>query len=662
MSLLAAENLQLVFGPKVIFDGAGFMIYRGDRVGVIGPNGTGKSTLFRVIMGLQELDGGKLHFAQGIRLGHLPQDILEVGGGTVLGSTLAAVPGRAELERNLLLAEDAIHAARDPDEQLELAQEIADLHALLERFETEYSPYEAERILMGLGFRTSDFDRPLGELSGGWKMRAALAGLLFKRPDLLLLDEPTNHLDVPTVAWLDEFLRGYQHTIMLITHDSAFLDRQVSRVLSFEVEGLRAYPGNYEQYFGLREQELEVRRAARRNQDAEIRQAKTFIRRFRAKATKARQVQSRIKKIEKIELVEVDHDRATIDFVFPPCSRTGKIAINLEEVDKSFGELRLYRKLSAHVVSGDRIAIIGRNGAGKTTLLRIMAGELPFDAGRVEFGANVEIGYYAQHLTEKLDAGNSILTEVWRTVPAMSQTAVRGVCGAFLFSGEEVDKQVSVLSGGEKARVSLAKLLVRPGNVLLMDEPTNHLDLFSAEALAEALDTYDGTLAFVSHTRAFINRLATKIWNIEEGRIDVFPGNLDDYLYHLDQVQRKQNEAEAEEPPAEEEPANPKPKAVDYEQRKRLNRERARLERAIRQAEEKIAELEKRIGDAETKRRLQEADLAKPEIYQNPERFNRLLGEFEKTKAEIDRLTPRWEKAAEEVEKLQKQLAKLPLP
>ncbi len=446
---------------------------------------------------------------------------------------------------------------------------------------------------------------------------------------------------------------------MLITHDSAFIDRQVSRVLSFEVEGLRAYPGNYTQYVKLRESELEVRRAARRNQDAEIRQAQSFIRRFRAQATKARQVQSRIKKIEKIELVEVDHDRATIDFSFPSTSRTGKIAIKLAQVDKAFGELRLYRNLSADVVSGDRIAIIGRNGAGKTTLLRIMAGELPPDAGAVEYGSNVELGYYAQHLTEKLDANNSILTEVWRTVPGMSPTAVRGVCGAFLFSGEEVDKAIGVLSGGEKARVSLARLLVRPGNVLLMDEPTNHLDLFSSEALADALETFDGTLVFVSHTRAFINRLANKIWNIEDGRIDVFPGNLDDYLYHLDQVQRKKDEVSADEPAEEAAPVKPKPKAVDYEQRKRTNRERSRLERAIRQAEEKIAELEKRISDAETKRRLQEADLAKPEIYQNQERFNRLLGEFQKTKDEIDRLTPRWEKAAEEVEKLQKQLAKL---
>ncbi len=664
MTLLAAESLQLYFGPKVIFEEAGFMIYRGDRVGVIGPNGTGKSTLFRVIMGLQELDGGKLHYAQGMRLGYLPQDILEMGGGTVLGSVLAAVPGKADLELNLLRAEEAIKVAQDPAEQLDLAQEIADLHAHLEHFETEYSPYEAERILMGLGFRTSDFSRPLTELSGGWKMRAALAGLLFKRPDLLLLDEPTNHLDVPTIAWLDEFLRNYPQTLMLISHDSAFIDRQVSRILSFEVEGLRAYNGNYTAYLGLREQELEVRRAARRNQDAEIRQAQSFIRRFRAQATKARQVQSRLKKIEKIELVEVDHDRATIDFTFPPTTRTGKIAIQLRQISKSFGDLHLYRQLDAAVVSGDRIAIIGRNGAGKTTLLRIMAGELPPDAGEVEFGANVELGYYAQHLTEKLDTNHTVLEEVWRTVPAMSPTAVRAVCGAFLFTGDEVEKPVGVLSGGEKARVSLAKLLVRPGNVLLMDEPTNHLDLFSAEALADALETYDGTLVFVSHNRAFINRLANKVWNIEEGRIDVFPGNLDDYLYHLDDAARRAKEEEtgkkAEPTPTER--AKPKPKQVDYEERKRINRERSRVERTITAARDKVGEIETRIAEAEAKRRMQENDLAKPDIYQNAERFNRLLADYEQTKAEVDRLTGKWEKASEELERLEKQLAKLPHP
>jgi len=660
MSLLAADNLHLSFGPKTILAGAGFMLDWGDRVGVVGPNGTGKSTLMRIITGTQPLDDGQLHFARGARLGYLPQDVLEMGGGTVLSSVLAAVPGKGDIEMRLVQAEQELKETDDPDRQMELSQRIVDLHEQIERFETEYGTHEAERILMGLGFEVADFDRPIAELSGGWKMRAALAGLLFKKPDLLLLDEPTNHLDVPTVAWLDEFMRNFKQTLMLISHDRAFLNRQVGRVLSFEVEGLRAYTGNYDQYLQLRDQELEVRRAARRNQEAEIRQSQQFIRRFRAKSTKARQVQSRIKKLEKMELVEVDHERASVSFSFPPTTRTGKVAIGLRGIAKSFGDLHLYDDLTLNAVRGDRIAIIGRNGAGKTTLLRLMAGELPVDAGEIEYGANVELAYYAQHHTEKLDPNRSILDEVWRIVPSMSQTAVRNVCGAFLFSGDEVDKGVGVLSGGERARVSLARLLVKPGNVLLMDEPTNHLDLLSSEALAEALDTFDGTLIFVSHNRAFINRLANKIWDIERGKVHVFPGNLDDYLYHLEQTKKREAQEEPDETEAEPDDEAPAEKITDYQQRKRIQRKRSYLERDVKKAEADVAKLEERIGKMETKLGELEGELAKPDIYDDADTYNKLLGRYQETKEKIEQLTARWEHRLAESEKLKADLDALP--
>ncbi|HPQ69156.1 MAG TPA: ABC-F family ATP-binding cassette domain-containing protein [bacterium] len=663
MTLLAAENLNLNFGPKTILSGAGFMINWSERVGVIGPNGTGKSTLFRVLIGRQQLDDGRLHFARGVRLGYLPQDVLEIGGGTVLSSVLAAVPGKTDIERRLQEAEEALKASHDGDEQMDLAQQIADLHERIERFETEYSQHEAERILMGLGFRTGDFLRPLAEFSGGWKTRAALAGLLFKRPDLLLLDEPTNHLDVPSMVWLDEFLRGFNNAIMLISHDRTFINRQVDRVLSFEVEGLRAYSGNYDEYLRLRRQEQEVLRAAKRNQDAEIRQAEAFIRRFRAKNTKARQVQSRIKKIERMERIEIDQERASLGFTFPPCERIGKLAITLEGVSKSFGDLHLYTNFSANVPRGDRIAIIGRNGAGKTTLLRMMARELELDAGTVEFGSNVELAYYAQHHTEKLDPTRSILDEVWRIVPSMSQTRVRNICGAFLFSGDEVDKRVGVLSGGEKARVALARLLVKPGNVLLMDEPTNHLDLLSSEALAEALETYDGTLVFVSHNRAFINRLATKIWNIENGVLEEYPGNLEDYQYHLKQVAKERAEPAPAAPDQTARPAAaPAEKApvVDYEERKRLNRQRQKIERQIKETQERIAKLEEKVAGYEDETARLEAQLADPTTYDDTERYNTLLDDYNKIKQRADRTTVEWEKVLTELEKLERELGKLP--
>jgi ATP-binding cassette, subfamily F, member 3 len=662
MSLLTAENLQLAFGSKPILEGAAFMISAGDRVGVIGPNGTGKSTLFRIIAGQQELDGGRLHFARGVTLGYLPQDVLEVGTAPLLRSVLAAVPGKGGLERRLNDAETQLSETNDPDEQMELAQRIADLHDQIERFESEYSEHEAERILSGLGFKTSDFTRPMSEFSGGWKMRAALSGLLFKRPDLLVLDEPTNHLDIPSVNWLSDFLLAWKSSVMLISHDSEFMNRQVGRILSFEVEGLRSYTGDYDAYRRLRDQELEVRRAARRNQGQEIKQAELFIRRFRATASKARQVQSRIKQLEKMDRVQVDHARKTLDFSFPPTERIGRIAIKMRGIVQRFGDLKLYEGLEANIDRGDRIALIGSNGSGKTTLLRIMSGELEPTSGQAEHGTNVELSYYAQHRLDKLDRSRTVLEEVWRLNPSMGQTMVRSICGAFLFSGDDVEKSISVLSGGELARVSLAQLLVRPGNVLLMDEPTNHLDLISTEALAETLETYDGTLVFVSHNQAFINRIANKIWDLEDGVLTEYPGNLADYRYHLKQKAKQLAEQEAA--VKTEAPKAKKSVSVErgdnkalHERRKKFNRRRVKLDREINEQEKRAAEIADRIEVLEAEQAQREGELAKPETYDNTENYNRLLADYQLSREKLEELNGRWEFTLERAETVRKELA-----
>lgn len=530
MSLIDMHNGSVSFGDREIFTDASLRIGERERIGLIGRNGAGKSTLLRVLVGEQSLDAGTIQMSNQCRVALLTQDVAEIGGATVLDSVLETVPGRADLETRMKEAEYAIERCTDNDEMMALAVQISDIAEELEHFETYYGERYAARILNGLGFSQEGLTQPPQELSGGWKMRAVLAGLLFQRPDVLFLDEPTNHLDVPSVKWLGEFLKDYPASIVLICHDRDFLNANIERVITFEPEGLRQYTGNYEAYLRLREEESTLLEARARNQEKEMKDLERFVERFKAKASKARQAQSRAKKLKKMQ-DEMDGQRRPgssrgLSFTFPDVPRSGRDVLMLEGVRKSFGDNHLYRGVDTLVGTGERIAIIGRNGAGKTTLLRLMAKELPLDAGEVRYGANVTLGYYAQHHSDLLSANRSVLDEVWDVDPTRGQASVRSVCGAFLFPGDDVEKTVGILSGGERARVLLARLLIKPGNLLLMDEPTNHLDLESSEALAAALETYGGTLIFVSHNTAFVNRLATKVWDIEDGQVVEYPGNL----------------------------------------------------------------------------------------------------------------------------------------
>ena len=687
MSLIVLEQGHLAFGGRTILDGVSLRIGEGDRVGLVGPNGSGKSTLLKVLCGRQGLDGGQVRMSRHCRVGYLPQDVLEVAGETVLRSVLDAVPGRGDVEEQLQRAEEALAATADPDEQLRLARALSTLHERLERFETFYSQARACSILVGLGFRERDLGRPTAELSGGWKMRAALAGLLFQDPDVLILDEPTNHLDVPSVAWLDGFLAERQAALVLVCHDREFLNRHIERVVSFEPEGVRGYSGNFDDYKAQRVQEEEVLEASAANRERQVRELERFVERFRAKATKARQAQSRAKLIEKLEKeIEKPIVRPKrMRFGFPPTTRAGRDVILLENVAKRFGDLELYRGLTRGIYAGDRVAIIGVNGVGKTTLLKIIAGELAADAGQVRIGANVQLGYYAQHHTELLDPRRTVLEEVWRVNPGLSQSHVRGVCGAFLFSGDDVDKAVGVLSGGERARVLLACLLLRSSNLLLMDEPTNHLDTDSAEALAEALKTFDGTIVFVSHNRSFINHLATKIWDIVDHDVVEYPGNLDDYLHHRAlQSPPARDPAEAAPPPrraelgpdgrplaegrparrrrAEESarPPEPTPASHDQEEPARSSRDeekqrrrreaerRNELSRRTRKLREEVARLEERIASLEAEQRELEPKLADPEFYKT-EGFKESLRRYDDNRGKIEELYGRWEHQQEEL-------------
>ena len=638
MSLLHARGLSVRYGPKVLLDGASFALGHHDRAGLIGPNGSGKSTLLKILAGQIEPDGGAVQLVRKARAGYLPQELSELPPGSVLDGVLASVPGRSWLQARLASAEAALAQAATEEEQVELGGELAELHEQLAHHEELYGRHRAEEILGGLGFARPELLRPASELSGGWKMRAALAALLLQDPELLLLDEPTNHLDVPTLEWFDSFLRRSRKALLLVSHDREFLDRQIDRVLSLEPEGLRSYAGNYERYLELRAAEEERLAAQAEKQSRRRAQMQAFIDRFRAKATKARQVQSRVRLLEKEEIVQVREERGTVRFRFPEAPRSGREVARLERVSKSYGATSVFRDLSAQVLRGDRIAVIGLNGAGKTTLLKLLAGEIEPDAGAVAAGHNVVTGYFAQHHTERLDAERTILEEVHGLVPTQPQSWVRGVLGSFLFSGDEVDKRIGVLSGGERARVALARLLVVPSNFLLMDEPTNHLDLDSSEALIDALTRYEGTLLFVSHNRSFVNGLATRIWEVRDGGIDAQPGDLDDWS-------RRRAEQTASEVQAGS--SRPAPQGVQARRERALQREQR--DKVLGPIKRAVAELEQRIAQLEQEKKAAEAQLADPALFSDPARSTPLITAYRDASRKLEELYARWEHKSEEL-------------
>ncbi|MBX7196060.1 MAG: ABC-F family ATP-binding cassette domain-containing protein, partial [Sandaracinaceae bacterium] len=599
---------------------------------------------------------------------------------------------RSELEARLADAEARyaeVEAAGGADEEalMEAAAELSEVHERLASFDTLYSEHEATKILGGLGFSTSDLLRDLGELSGGWKMRAVLAALLFQRPDVLLLDEPTNHLDMPSVAWFSDFLARYPRAFVLISHDREFLNEQIRRVVTFETEGVRQYAGNYERYLVQRAEEEEILENKAKNLERERDKAKEFIDRFRAQATKAKAVQSRIKALDKMESVETYRKRRTMRFSFPAVERAGHDVIKVEHVRKAYGERVVLPDVTVTVYRGDRIGIIGPNGAGKTTLLKMIAGELEPTAGAIRYGHNVKPGYYAQHHAELLHPKNTVLQEVASTNKELGQTRVRSVLGAFLFSGDDVDKPIGVLSGGERARVALARLLVDPGNLLLLDEPTNHLDLDSCESLVESMAGYEGTMVFVSHNRALIRRLATKIWVVEGGVVTEYHGNLDDYMQQerarLAEIAKgegrggegKGGEGRGGEGPRVAPrapgstgatktptvtPAAPEAARSREDDKARKRDEAKRREersKKIGPLKKKVEELEKRIAELEAKQKERNDRLCDPSVQMaDKERFA-TLDALQSDQSKIDELTERWGSAQEELEKAERELA-----
>lgn len=664
MSLVVFEDVSLGFGRKQIVEKLNLRIGDGDRVGLIGPNGSGKSSLLRMVAGEQSQDKGALRLRKGLRLGYLPQDIHLQGGRSLMNFVRESVPGQATLVSELERAQAELtrcseHPTGEKEELLmELAQQVADLHEAISDFDLLYSEHEAARILDGLGFTRDDLDRDMGEFSGGWKMRAMLSALLFQKPDLLLLDEPTNHLDMPSVAWFSAFLRKYRQSFVLICHDREFLNEQIDRVVSFEVEGVRQYRGDYQKYRKQRDEELEVLGNKAKNLAREREKAEQFIERFRAQANKAKAVQSRVKSLEKMEQIDLSASRSVMRLNFPPCERAGAHVVKIEGLAKHYDEHRVLSDVNLVASRGERIGIIGVNGAGKTTLLRMIAQEIETSAGKIAFGSNVKVGYYAQHHADTLAADLSILDCVQSANPMMAPTRVRSILGAFLFTGDDIEKKIQVLSGGERARVALARLIVSPGNLMLLDEPTNHLDLESSESLAQSLCGYDGTLLFVSHNRSFVRTLATQIWNVENGAVEVYPGSLDEYMHACAQRNEAQVEASKQErrstaPLVKEKNSAPSDGLSQKERRKKEAEERKMRKKRLGPLEKAVAQAEQAIAELEEEQRQANLALSDQATYEDAAKRDALLSQVGELQQRLERLQEDWEQATLQLEDAQ---------
>ena len=648
--MLTLSGISKAYGGRVLLDDVTLQINREDRFGLVGPNGAGKSTLFSLALGEEEADGGEIILERGISLGHLPQESAPVGDETVIELAMAITPEHTKLRR-IIKAWDADH----PVEALHPEEVHDNVHDRFNELGGYQLEAKAKQILAGLSFREKDFDRPAREMSGGWVMRAHLARLLAQEPDLLLLDEPTNHLDLEALLWFQDYLKTYPGAILVISHDREFLNQLVGSVVEIRQSKLIRYRGNYDDYLVQREAAEEQLLAAYKNQQREIAHMMEFINRFRAKNTKAAQAQSKLKQIERMEKIEAPSgDDKKVSFSFPQPQRSGHRVITLKNIHQAYGENVVYRGVDFEAERGQRIVLVGPNGAGKSTLLKILGDVLQPQAGTRELGHNVKAGYYSQYRVDMLDMTRTVLEEALDTPSRVTEQFVRTLLGCFLFIGDDVFKKVDVLSGGEKSRLALVKLLLDPPNLLLMDEPTTHLDMSSIDALLYALDQFEGTLIFISHDVYFIRALANHVVHVNAGRLTPYPGG---YQYYLDKTKAASARAALTAGGGITDVAGARKSgsegmrvsgiATNRKEQKRLEAEQRQARSRERKEQQQVVhELEKRIQKLEERQREITAELEKPETYQAGGRAMELNREMRHNGEELAELTPKWEAEA----------------
>jgi ATP-binding cassette subfamily F protein 3 len=638
------------YAHKLLFENVDWMITSQDRVGLVGANGTGKSTMMKILAGLESLDYGSISRGKGITAGYLPQDGLSLSGRTIFAECMEVFADLRSMETEM---EDLTRRMSELDHTSAEYDQVADrFHRIEHEFQTR-DGYAIEAkvgsVLTGLGFGKDDWTRHTEEFSGGWQMRIALAKLLLQQPNLLLLDEPTNHLDLEARNWLEEYLSEYPHAFVLISHDRYFLDITVNKIVEIWNKNIHFYPGNYEKYLAQKTQRREQLEAAYRNQRERIEQLEAFISRFRYQASKARQVQSRIKELERVERIAIPPEERTIHFSFPQPKPSGRIVAEVSGLAKSYGPKEVFRDVGFLIERGDRIALVGVNGAGKSTLIKLLAGREAPTAGEYRLGHNAQPDYFAQDQYKELDADARILDDLGAMSPQSRETELRNLLGCFLFSGDDVFKKIGVLSGGERNRYALLRMLLHPANFLLLDEPTNHLDLRAKDVLLEALSKYTGTVVFVSHDRYFIDKLATRVFEVGGGRVEVFPGNYEDYLW------RKTNGAGSESGRRDSATTADRPTAQDQsfglpavvpdngngaakESKKRLNPiKRKQMEDRVQQIEKEIARAEAAIAHCESE--LQS--------FVSAEETQRVTQELDQRRSELQSLMGEWEELSQ---------------